>query len=143
LPTLRASAFVAIVAVIQLGCASHSRVYHRPHEIRYFDGQTLHRLSVEDTLRIGNVAGGVKFEIRVSSDHGHTCHMSGTAVAAGDAFEYREVLDLAGDPGEAPVTCLLRLRIDGGKVRIEDIGRKCRLYYCGVRAALHGLEFSR
>ena len=129
--------------VLLAGCAS-ARIYERAHEVRYFDGEQLHRLTVKDVLRVKRVQGGrLQFEIEVSADHGHTCHMSGVAERSGDVFEYSEVLDLPREPGERPVQCLLRLIPAAGTIRLQDSGHNCRMYYCGVRGALDGLEFTR
>lgn len=145
MPTWRL--LLAVMVLAQFGCASSqprdtlSGLYTHRHEIRYFDGERMHRVDVEDTLRLELTAGGkLKFEIATSSDHGHTCHLSGLASPlSGGGFEHTEEFDL----GEGPIPCVLRLMPDGGTVRLEDRGGNCRMYWCGVRGRLHGLEFSR
>lgn len=139
---------LASAAFWQAGCGSAAVPreivgdYQRLHTVHYFDGEEWLDLEGEDRLLLRDAGGGkLAFSVETVADNGHSCEMTGVAVSRPDGFEYRETLHLL--PDEEPVECVLRLKTDSQKVVLEDVDHNCRLYYCGVRAKLNGLEFGR
>lgn len=115
--------------------------YSRPHDIRYFDGEVWRTTQVVDRITLSRTRrGDVAFRLNITAQNHHTCEMEGTAVRAGDSFEYRDHPDNAFDEGEP---CLLRIATDGETAVIEDVGSHCRMVYCGARASIGRSEFQR
>lgn len=139
--------FVSFLGLLVIGCASgggHAEdgTYSLPHEIDVFDGESWHTTPVEDMLKLTSTRdGNLEFELNITATNLHTCQMEGTASRAGDSFEYRDHPGEYGEPGDEP--CLLRITPTPEAIIVDDVGNRCRMVWCGVRAAIGRTVFPR
>jgi hypothetical protein len=95
--------------------------------------------AAEDCLRLKQRAdGGLDFAFQLIATNAHVCSMGGVAQRSGDAYEYRETIELSKDE---TLDCVLRLRLQPDRIVLEDAGQVCRRWYCGARAGIDGSEF--
>lgn len=114
--------------------------YTRFHTISYVGEEDWDEGEVRDTLSIVDHGGTATFFFALVQTNFHICEMEGTGIRIADRIEAPpEEVEFAGEVD----TCRFRIVADGDELRLEDEGNTCRRYYCGVRASIDGVTFSR
>ncbi|NIR31522.1 MAG: hypothetical protein GWN84_19870 [Gammaproteobacteria bacterium] len=113
--------------------------YARAHSVRYLAAEgTWAQADVHDTLRLTQAGEGRwQFEFKLIAPNFHQCAMDGIAERRDHFLEHREMIEEIGQE------CVLRLRYTARTVMLEDVGRHCRNWYCGMRGHIDGVRLER
>jgi uncharacterized protein len=93
-----------------------------------------------DCLTIKKSRGNrIYFSIILVGGNGHTCSMEGEAVFTGSSYRFVS----GGSDIEYPKDCNLQIFIKHGTILLKDPNGGCKGSFCGMRAGIDGLKFSR
>jgi uncharacterized protein len=93
-----------------------------------------------DCLTIKKSKGDrIYFSFILVGANGHTCSMDGEAVFKGSAYQS---VPERNNP-DYPKDCRINIRIKRNTIQIEDMNGGCKESFCGMRAVIDGVEFSR
>jgi hypothetical protein len=117
--------------------------YERVHQVFEFTGAGKQYRNAKDGMTIKRIGKGrSRFEINTIANNGHSCTMEGTAKKVTNYLEYHEVLDVDPvEPGGKSPECILKIKPSGESLVLHDVSNNCRMYYCGMRGKLDGLQF--
>ena len=90
----------------------------------------------EDILEIVKVSPTTAYvRTHLEFFNGHVCNIWGVAKVEGDALVYRGETNSQGKP------CLLSVKVQGGKVTLDDKDGACAIGTCGNRGMYNGTAF--
>lgn len=118
--------------------SAETRCFQHGHPTFYFDPDSGERIEgrVADVLLVREMGDEALFSLEVQAANGHSCHVWGVAGRAADGYRFEKLDEIFA--GSEP--CRLRVAVRGATAEVEDLGNRCRRYYCGVRASIGRLE---
>jgi len=112
--------------------------YARPHDISMFDPvKGVHETSeVNDCLWVEPKGESLAFDLLVMGANAHMCSVSGDAVKAGDVWVFK-------DKGTGDDVCEIHITLTKEAVLLHEQSNSCKVSFCGARASIGELRFSR
>ena len=78
----------------------------------------------------------IYFNLETVGSNFHTCHVEGIALQKNGYFEFNKNNTVKEE------SCRIKIWYIANEIDFEDVGYKCKNYYCGARASIQGVSFS-